>query len=101
MARRLSQEGCQVAAWNRDPSKAAALSEAGVAVHQSPHEAIAASDVLVLLLSDAAAIQDVLLSSDKPVDLHSKVVVQMGTIGTLHCLREVLSVFCGLICTNM
>ena len=84
VARRLADQGCQVAAWNRDASKASALAEAGIDVHQSAQEAISASDVLLLLLSDAAAIQDVLLSSEKPVDLQDKVVLQMGTIGKLH-----------------
>lgn len=81
VARRLAEEGCQVAAWNRSSSKAAALSEAGISVHQSAEDAIRVSDILVLMLSDASAIQAVLLSSDKPVDLQNKVVIQMGTIG--------------------
>ena len=70
-----------MAAWNRDGSKTAALSEAGIAVHHSAADAIAASDVLMLMLSDADAIQEVLLSSDQPVTLQDKVVLQMGTIG--------------------
>ena len=81
IARRLSEQGCKVAAWNRDGSKTAALSEAGIAVHHSAADAIAASDILVLMLSDADAIQDVLLSAQQPVDLQNKVVLQMGTIG--------------------
>jgi len=81
IARRLSEQGCKVAAWNRDGSKTASLSEAGIAVHHSAADAIAASDILVLMLSDADAIQDVLLSAQQPVALQNKVVLQMGTIG--------------------
>ena len=81
VARRLSEEGCQVAAWNRNPSKAAALSEAGISVHESAQDAVQDSDILILLLSDADAIKDVLLNTDQPVMLQDKVVVQMGTIG--------------------
>lgn len=81
VARRLSEEGCQVAAWNRDASKAEAFSAAGISVHQSAQDAAQASDVLVLMLSDADAIKDVLLNGDQPVNLQGKVVVQMGTIG--------------------
>jgi len=33
------------------------------------------------MLSDADAIQDVLLSAQQPVALQNKVVLQMGTIG--------------------
>ncbi|KAL3161163.1 hypothetical protein ABBQ38_009532 [Trebouxia sp. C0009 RCD-2024] len=81
VARRLSEEGCQVAAWNRNISKTEALSAAGISVHQSAQAAAQQSDVLVLMLSDADAIKDVLLGADQPVDLQGKVVVQMGTIG--------------------
>lgn len=81
VARRLREEGCQVAAWNRDPSKAEGLAAAGVSVHRSAQDAAQASDVLVLMLSDAGAIKDVLLNRDQPVNLEGKVVIQMGTIG--------------------
>ncbi len=64
IARRLAEQGCKVAAWNRDGSKTAALSEAGIAVHHSAEDAIASSDILVLMLSDAGAIQDVLRTQD-------------------------------------
>lgn len=83
VARRLSEEGCQVAAWNRDASKAEALSAAGISVYQSAQDAAEASDVVVLMLSDAGAIKDVLLNANQPVNLQGKVVVQMGTIGWL------------------
>lgn len=83
IARRLAEEGCQVAAWNRNTSKTEALSAAGISIHQSAQAAAQQSDVLVLMLSDADAIKDVLLSADQPVDLQGKVVVQMGTIGEL------------------
>ena len=83
VARRLAEEGCQVAAWNRDTSKAEAISAAGISVHESAQAAAQHSDILVLMLSDADAIKNVLLSADQPVDLQGKVVVQMGTIGQL------------------
>ena len=86
VARRLSEEGCQVAAWNRDASKAEALSAAGINVHHSAQDAAQDSDVLVLMLSDADAIKNVLLNADQPVNLQGKVVVQMGTIGQLPVL---------------
>lgn len=81
IARRLAEQGCKVAAWNRDASKAQALSEAGIAVHESAQQAIQASDIVLLMLSDASAIHDVLLNSGDPVDLKGKTFIQMGTIG--------------------
>lgn len=92
IARRLAEQGCTVAAWNRDASKAQALSEVGITVHDSAQQAIQASDVLLLMLSDADAIQDVLLNANQPVDLKGKVVLQMGTIGDNFCLPALLSV---------
>ena len=90
VARRLAEEGCQVAAWNRDASKTEALSAAGIRVHTSAQDAIQASNIEVLMLSDAAAIQDVLLNAQKPVELQGKCIVQMGTIGNPHALQELL-----------
>ena len=81
IARRLAEQGCTVAAWNRNVSKAQALSEAGIAVHDSAQQAIQDSDIVLLMLSDASAIHDVLLNSGDPVDLKGKIIIQMGTIG--------------------
>lgn len=60
MARRLCQAGHAVSVWNRDRSKAERLLDAGVRVAASPADAVAGADFVVTLLTDGAAVADVL-----------------------------------------
>ncbi len=60
MARRLCQAGHAVSVWNRDRSKAERLLDAGARVAASPAEAVAGADCVVTLLTDGAAVADVL-----------------------------------------
>jgi 3-hydroxyisobutyrate dehydrogenase-like beta-hydroxyacid dehydrogenase len=61
MARRLVEAGFDVTVWNRTKTKATA---SGAAVANSPSEAVANADVAIVILSDAAAIESVLSTSD-------------------------------------
>jgi len=60
MARRLCQAGHRVSVWNRDRSKAERLLVDGARVAASPAEAVAGADCVVTLLTDGAAVADVL-----------------------------------------
>lgn len=60
MARNVLQAGFPLTVWNRSPEKAAALAEAGATVASSPAEVGAASEVLVTMVSDDAALEAVL-----------------------------------------
>ncbi len=60
MARRLCQAGHAVSVWNRDRSKAERLLDAGVRVAASPADAVAGAEFVVTLLTDGAAVADVL-----------------------------------------
>jgi 3-hydroxyisobutyrate dehydrogenase len=80
IALRLRQQGLDVTGWNRSPEKAEALAEGGIKVAASPAEAIAASEISVLVLSDAAAISETLFDGDGPESFEGHVFVQMGTI---------------------
>jgi 3-hydroxyisobutyrate dehydrogenase-like beta-hydroxyacid dehydrogenase len=60
MARRLCQAGHAVSIWNRDRSKAERLLADGARVAASPAEAVAGADFVVTLLTDGAAVADVL-----------------------------------------
>jgi 3-hydroxyisobutyrate dehydrogenase-like beta-hydroxyacid dehydrogenase len=60
MARTLLAAGHPVTVWNRTPSRADALVTEGAVLAASPAEAVAASDVVVLSLTDYAAMYDVL-----------------------------------------
>lgn len=81
MATRLAGSARQVLVWNRTASKAERLRGAGVVVCQSPAKVFEAADRVLLMLSDAAAIQEVLFERVRGGRLNGKVVVQMGTIG--------------------
>ena len=57
MARNLAQAGNDVAAWNRTREKAEAID--GVQVADSPAEAVRGAEVVVTMLSDGAAVEEV------------------------------------------
>ena len=59
MARNLVRAGHAVRAWNRSPERAAALESDGAGVAGSPGEAVADADVILTVLSDAAATLEV------------------------------------------
>ncbi|QHE87251.1 NAD(P)-dependent oxidoreductase [Hydrogenophaga sp. BPS33] len=59
-ARRLREAGLQVSAWNRSRSKAERLLPMGATVADSPAQAVAEADVVILLLEDGGVVEDVL-----------------------------------------
>jgi len=80
IAQRLQQQGETVAAYNRSPAKLMPLAAAGITIATTPAHLIELVDVVVLMLSDACAIADTLLSRDALAQLSGKTVLQMGTI---------------------
>lgn len=61
MAQRLSEVQQPVVAYNRIPSKLEPLREFGAEIAESPDEAIQASECVILMLTNATAIHEVLL----------------------------------------
>ena len=80
MIRRLVQAGHPVVAWNRTAEKAAPLRELGVRVAATAADAVTRAQVVVLMLTDAAAIRAVLLTDEVRGLLAGRSVIQMGTI---------------------
>lgn len=80
LAQRLLSAQLPVVVYNRTQSKLEALREAGAMVADAPEEAIASSDCIILMLSDAAAIEQVLFSENAKQQLKNRTVIQMGTI---------------------
>lgn len=78
MAQRLLDADIDLVAYNRTPEKLEPLRAAGVAIAEQPDQAILKCDCLILMLTDAAAINSVLLSSRQ--QLANRTVIQMGTI---------------------
>ena len=80
MVLRLLEANHQVTVYNRTESKLKPLAEAGARAVDSPAEVIEQSDCLILMLSDAAAIAETLLSDKATTHLTNRTVIQMGTI---------------------
>ena len=82
VAARLIEVGHQVTVWNRTPEKAKPLAAAGAKLAGSPAEVAAASESVITMLTDGAAIEAVyngpngLLSGD----VKGKLFIEMSTV---------------------
>ena len=81
MAARLRDAGFPLTVWNRDPAKAAALAGPGVAVAADPADAAAGRDVVVMMLADGPASEEVLWDRGAASALgRGAIVVDMASI---------------------
>ncbi|MGB7442256.1 MAG: NAD(P)-dependent oxidoreductase [Coleofasciculaceae cyanobacterium] len=80
MAEKLLQAGLEVVAYNRTKSKLEPLKKSGAEIANSPEDAIATADCLILMLTNAEAIEQVLLSDESLPHLSGCTVIQMSTI---------------------
>lgn len=60
MARNLLRAGFAVRVWNRSPERALPLTEAGAVQAASPAEAVSAAHVVITMLADGPAVEDVM-----------------------------------------
>ena len=63
MAANIARSGLPLTVWNRTAAKSAPVVDAGATLAETPAAVGAASDVLVTMLSDDAAVEDVLFGS--------------------------------------
>ena len=82
MAERLLAAGHEVCVYNRTLAKAIPLKKHNAKVTNDPQEAITYGSCVILLLSDARAIQDVLFTPARAI-LRKRVIIQMGTIAPI------------------
>ncbi|WP_370527543.1 NAD(P)-dependent oxidoreductase [Trichocoleus sp. FACHB-46] len=80
MAERLLAADLSVIVYNRTPEKLEPLQQAGAAIAQSPVEVLQQADCVLLMLTDAPAIQAVVLSPETRSALAGRTIIQMGTI---------------------
>jgi len=80
VALRLKGQGMQVVGWNRSPEKARELASQGVAAVSSAREAVESTQVVILMLSDSAAILETLFAPGTESSIKGRIVLQMGTI---------------------
>jgi len=69
----------QLTLFNRSPDKTVQLELQGAVIAKSAQGAIEASDICLLMLSDASAITNV-LDEISPTSFRNKLIIQMGTI---------------------
>jgi 3-hydroxyisobutyrate dehydrogenase len=80
MAQRLIKAGFTVAAYNRTTAKLEPLRTAGATIAPTPDAVIQHSRCIVLMLTNAAAIRETVLSDASKQVLAGKTVIQMSTI---------------------
>ncbi|MBT9313323.1 NAD(P)-dependent oxidoreductase [Leptothoe kymatousa] len=81
MAHQLQAAGHQVYAWNRTATKVDSLAATGIKPTATAIDTITAADrLIVLMLTDAAAIQSTLLTAEARAHLSGRTILQMGTI---------------------
>jgi 3-hydroxyisobutyrate dehydrogenase len=82
MAERLMERGHALTVWNRTPEKAGPLVERGAAAAASPAALAGASEVILTILSDAAAIEGVYGGPEGVLstDLTGRTVLEMSTV---------------------
>lgn len=80
MALRLLQANYEVIAYNRTQSKLQSIAEAGGKLAVSATEVIQQADCIILMLTDSAVIQDLILSETAKSHLSNCTILQMATI---------------------
>ncbi len=82
MARRLLGAGHGVTVWNRSPTKAAPLVEAGAKLARNPRDVADTASILFICLTDATAVEDVVFGPDglMTADGSGKLVVDFSSI---------------------
>ncbi|MDZ8188714.1 MAG: NAD(P)-dependent oxidoreductase [Nostoc sp. ChiSLP02] len=80
MAQRLLAADIQLIAYNRTPEKLAPLQAAGAEIATHSRHAISAAKCVILMLTNAPAIYNVLLSDRASQTLKGRTIIQMGTI---------------------
>jgi 3-hydroxyisobutyrate dehydrogenase len=80
MAVKLLEAGLSVIAYNRTGSKLQPIQEAGATVADSPKTVLEEADCIILMLTDAQAIKEMLLAENTLSLLKNRTIIQMGTI---------------------
>lgn len=80
LVQRLLSAKIPAIAYNRTASKLEELKTEGAQIADSPESAIANSDCIILMLANAAAIEQTLLSESAKTQLKGRTIIQMGTI---------------------
>ncbi|MFN7865422.1 MAG: NAD(P)-dependent oxidoreductase [bacterium] len=80
MLERLLNQRISVIAYNRTLEKLTALQQLGAKTVSCPDQVIQEADCLILMLTNAAAIQEVLGLNSEQSNFNNRTIIQMGTI---------------------
>lgn len=80
MAERLLAAGHELTVYNRTAAKAQPLADQGAKMVTNAGEAVAASELTILMLKDAEATRSLLFGGGAPIDFSGRTLLQMGTI---------------------
>lgn len=82
MAERLLDEAQSLVVWNRSPGRTEALMARGAVVAESPAALAGMADIIITIISDAAAIEQVYAGPQGVLsaDLGGKLVIEMSTV---------------------
>lgn len=80
MGLKLLEAGLSVIVYNRTASKLQPLQKAGAIVANSPQTVVKEADCIILMLTDANAIKEMLLAENTLSLLKKSTIIQMGTI---------------------
>ena len=80
MAERILQANHELVVFNRTLEKLQPLKALGVRIASSARDALRSSECIILMLADAQAIHDVVLSERSQTALSGRTVIQMGTL---------------------
>ena len=81
ISRRLCEAGYRVRVWNRSPAKALAMQAHGATAFGTPAEAVALADIVIIMLQDGPAVENVLFAQGAASGLRpGSLVVDMSSI---------------------
>ncbi len=80
MTLRLLEAGCRVNVWNRTPAKLPPVAEAGARICKTPGQLVAESDVLLLCLSDTAAVEELVMDAVVAHGSPDKLLIDLSSI---------------------
>lgn len=80
IAQKLFEHKNEVIAYNRTKEKLEKLRSIGIQIAENPVEAIEKSEIIILMLADANAINSVMTNPEVLSKVKNKLIIQMGTI---------------------
>lgn len=81
MARHLHQAGFDVRAWDIDPGHLEVLADLGVSTYSMAREATEGAEVVITMLPDYEAVQDVMAGSHRAIEGGGGLWIQSATVG--------------------